>query len=384
MYVTKKELYKQTGAVDGTKVSTQPKFYDQIDGLRCFCVLGVLAQHYIHPGITKFFYTANVGVDLFFVISGFLITEILIKLKQSHKTSSALYVFYSRRILRIFPLYYLYWAILAIFFFSQIKDSLTWGLLYVYNFYAIGHNNIMLAGHLWSLAVEEQFYIVWPLVVMITPVKRLLPVIVSLLTLSLVFLLYKFTPDSYDFTYHNTLTCAVSLLTGGLLAYLKTQNPLVVQNALKKLSWTPVIAFLGTLALCVLVAKHRLGEGYLIFIRLFVCLAGFYIIGRMAVQPFKGTWGKLFLSKTARNIGKISYGIYVYHMLVFYLMAPLVNDAFGRLTSLSIFDNRLLSYIKYNPSIFEMPVYSIAVIGLAWVSYKLFELPFLKLKRFFQ
>lgn len=364
--------------------STKIKFYDQIDGLRCFCVLGVLAQHFIDPRYTKFFYTANIGVDLFFVISGFLITEILINLKQSHTTKRALYVFYSRRILRIFPLYYLYWAILITFFYSQVKHALFWGLFYAYNFYAIGHNNIEVAGHLWSLAVEEQFYIAWPLIVMVTPIKKLKAIIITLLLLSMAFLLLNFSSNSYELTYHHTFSCAISLLTGALLAYLKTEDPQQLIKLLPKLSWMPLLGFLGSLALCVLVAKNRLGEGYLIFIRFFVCLAGFYLIGRMALKPFKSIPGKIFYSKIARGIGRISYGMYVYHMLVFVVLAPYINAAFTKLFQSSLFNNKLLSYIKYNPSFFKMPVYALFVIALAWLSYILFEMRFLRLKRLFQ
>jgi peptidoglycan/LPS O-acetylase OafA/YrhL len=364
--------------------TNKPKFYDQIDGLRCFCVIGVLMQHFIDPRYTKFLYTANIGVDLFFVISGFLITEILIHMKKDHTVGRALYVFYSRRILRIFPLYYLYWFLLVVFFYSDIRDSLAWGLLYIFNFYAIGHNNVPIAGHLWSLAVEEQFYLAWPLILMVTPLKWLKTCIVSLLVLSVVFLMLKFQPGTYEYTYHHTFSCSVSLLTGALLAYLKVHTPQNVVRILPKLWWTPLFGLLGSLALCYLVQRHTLQEGYLIFIRFFVCLAGFYLIGKMALAPFKGLAGKIFLNKFARQIGRISYGVYIYHMIVFVALAPFMDKLFTRMFSLSLFSKGVFRYIKYNPSLFKMPVFAVAVILVAWLSYVIYEVKFLRLKRLFQ
>jgi peptidoglycan/LPS O-acetylase OafA/YrhL len=366
---------------------SQPKpanFYSQIDGLRCFCVIGVLMQHFIDPRYTRFFYTADIGVDLFFVISGFLITEILIKMKQKQSAKRTLYVFYTRRILRIFPLYYLYWFLLFLFFYDKVRDSITWGMLYIYNFYSIGHDNIQVSGHLWSLGVEEQFYMIWPLILMLLPFKRIRIGIIVLLLLAVAFLLYNFSPNSYAITYFHTLSCSVSLLTGALLAYLKLFHTETLKRYLPYLSWTVPVALLGTLAICTLVAIHKLGEGYLILFRFFVCIAGFYLIGRMSLNPFTGFWGRVLDNKWAKKIGQISYGIYIYHMLVFIVVAPYVNAAFTKLTEFAIFETRFLRYIKYNPSFIKMPVYALLVIIVAWLSYVIYEMRFLKLKRLFQ
>jgi peptidoglycan/LPS O-acetylase OafA/YrhL len=173
-------------------------------------------------------------------------------------------------------------------------------------------------------------------------------------------------------------------LSGALLAYLKKEHQQKLVSFLPKLSWTPLFGLLGSLAICYLVSKQTIGQGYLIFMRLLVCVAGFYLVGRMALNPFKGFTGKVFVNKAAQFIGRISYGIYIYHLMVFFLMAPFINKAFGVIFESSIFDNNILKYIKYNDSLIKFPVFTLIVIGVAAVSYYLFEKRFLKMKKFFE
>src|SRR4030095_11127987 len=156
------------------KAATLTKsYYPALDGLRGFAILGVLLQHnFSFLPIPKYGW---VGVDLFFVLSGFLITEILLKTKE-HK--NYLPNFYIRRILRIFPLYY---GSLILFFalgplVSQFKDQYSYysanqGMLWAYlqNWLYIAKPRLddhTVFSHFWSLSVEEQFYLVWPLLVL--------------------------------------------------------------------------------------------------------------------------------------------------------------------------------------------------------------------------
>jgi peptidoglycan/LPS O-acetylase OafA/YrhL len=109
------------------------------------------------------------GVDLFFVLSGFLITGILLDTRDS---ASFFRIFYIRRALRIFPVYFLY--VLAVLAFTRPAGG-WWYLTYLMNWKA-GHGvSDHYLGHLWSLAVEEQFYFVWPAVVYLVPRRRLAP-----------------------------------------------------------------------------------------------------------------------------------------------------------------------------------------------------------------
>jgi peptidoglycan/LPS O-acetylase OafA/YrhL len=167
--------------------SHSEKHFPALDGLRGLAALMVVAFHSTgHYVLTNTFDKAYlratsllwVGVDLFFVLSGFLITNILLDSKHS---SNYLRVFYGRRIVRIFPLYY---SFLAVIYFllpllgsqpsKQMTDIQPWLWTYTANinlaFYGWPDGNV---GHLWTLAIEEQFYLVWPLIVLLAGERSL-------------------------------------------------------------------------------------------------------------------------------------------------------------------------------------------------------------------
>lgn len=365
------------------KKSSPLPFYKQIDGLRCFCVLGVLFQHFLDPQLANYFYSGNIGVDFFFVISGFLITENLIKLKTENNPKRALSIFYTRRILRIFPLYYLYLGLIILFYYEEVKSVIAWGLLYVVNFFFLANDNIPVAGHLWSLAVEEQFYLVWPFIILATPLHKLKACIVSLLVLSAVFIGLNFDVSNYHHLYLNTISCSISLLTGALLANLKRENAEKLTLSLPKAFWVVLpIAFLLFL-ICFGVKKGMVGNGFLFFLRPLVCVLAFYLIAKVTLQPFKGITSKILQNKAVMYIGRISYGIYIYHMIVYIVFEPIVSKIFNNVISLSLFDSGPLRYVKYNPTIVKFPFLALLVILVASISYELFESRFLKLKKRF-
>lgn len=155
-----------------------------LDGLRAVAFLIVLGGH------SSDLVFGWMGVQLFFVLSGFLITGILLRMKESLPVKQYFTKFYGRRFLRIFPLYYLYLLLLTLaiwqknliplrFFKDELLDvvapQLSYAYLYVYDFFhasaAFVHTRLLT--HLWSLSVEEQFYIVWPLVLFFTPKEKL-------------------------------------------------------------------------------------------------------------------------------------------------------------------------------------------------------------------
>ena len=147
-----------------------------LDGLRGIAVLLVLAFHcryFFPPWMEKSARpTLDVlgwsGVDLFFVLSGYLITGILLDTKDS---SSYFRTFYARRSLRIFPLYFSFVA--AVLLLAQWRVHGFWYLTYLSNWQP-GHGvNDGYLSHLWSLAIEEQFYLIWPAVVWFVPPGRL-------------------------------------------------------------------------------------------------------------------------------------------------------------------------------------------------------------------
>ena len=147
------------------------------DGFRFFCFLSIFLYHALWPG---FGWAAplRVGVPLFFTLSGFLIGGILLKMRDSEKTlAEKLKTFYIRRSLRIFPIYYLLLGIIALA--SALKSPffgggqhLGWSATYLLNMkeWSIGHL-IDGQGHLWSLCVEEQFYLLAPLALLLLPYR---------------------------------------------------------------------------------------------------------------------------------------------------------------------------------------------------------------------
>src|ERR1041384_1331779 len=147
-----------------------------LDGLRGLAMLMVIAIHLNLLGV------GWVGLSSFFVLSGFLITRILFDdLEGTASLGEGLKRFYIRRTLRVFPIYYLYlFVLLALGFFvpvvhQQTSGELPYAFAYIYNLFLATdrHHGTHLLDHLWSLSVEEQFYLLWPFVVYLVGRKRL-------------------------------------------------------------------------------------------------------------------------------------------------------------------------------------------------------------------
>ena len=140
----------------------------QLDSLRAFAIGGVMLQHFHYPQLDRFV-PFWLGVQLFFVLSGFLITGILVR---GQPTAEFIGAFYLRRGLRLFPLYFLVVAIIAVFS-QELRDAWPYYTFYGVNFWVAKNMQWGVATHFWTLGVEEQFYLLWPLVVLFTP-RRLL------------------------------------------------------------------------------------------------------------------------------------------------------------------------------------------------------------------
>ena len=155
-----------------------------LDGLRALAIFTVLGSH------TKNYDFGWMGVQFFFVLSGFLITGILLRMKENLPAQQYFKSFYGRRFLRIFPLYYFYLFLLGLaawqtdmipFKFIQreieanVQPQLPYAFLYVYNFLHAteAYHHTPFLSHLWSLSVEEQFYIIWPLILFLTPKEKM-------------------------------------------------------------------------------------------------------------------------------------------------------------------------------------------------------------------
>src|SRR5581483_10470921 len=198
----------------------------QLDSLRAFAVIGVLVTHYL-PKTTTWFQAGFFGVRLFFVLSGFLITGILLKAGTLDRLLT-LRQFYARRFLRIFPAFYLVLIVAAALAVPGIRNGFGWYAGYLSNFYFIVHfahqrNNY--AQPFWSLAVEEQFYLVAPAALLFAPRRHLKTILLSAAAVAVAFrtaAVYANWNENAH-TYAPT-ACLDSLGLGSLLAVTRSQG----------------------------------------------------------------------------------------------------------------------------------------------------------------
>ena len=296
------------------------------------------------------------GTALFFVLSGFLITRILINTKEDNSYFSK---FYIRRSLRIFPLYYLFLLIydfvLPILQKSNIADfdQQIWFWIYLQNFAATFRWPNAGPGQFWSLAVEEHFYLFWPLVVYFSSVSRIKTTIYVII---LAALLVRILLISYGYvTGFFTLSVMDQIAIGALLAVLEIEGKL-------KSPALFINVFLITILPGAFLLYFPIGLGkdlvkYIQYIPLYFFYFSF--IGILITIKDKHWLKVIFRSKPMIFTGKVSYGLYVYHVLCFDLIkVHLKTDS----VALSFVIGLSFSYL------------------IASLSYYLFESQFLRLK----
>lgn len=359
-----------------------------LDGLRGIAILLILLTHWGIPipgssrfaaPILAFTKSCWVGVDLFFVLSGFLITGILV---DTVGTKDSLKIFYARRFLRIFPLYY--GVLVGLLLLTPVLH-LVWGpmlpllVLYMQNTgigvpldkYMLSH--AVNLNPYWSLAVEEQFYLLWPLFVFaIRDVNRLTKIAFALSGLALVLRIVLVRAGvSPWFVYCFTACRADTLLLGGALALLlrsERQGP-----AQAVLRWAP---WVGGLAALVLVPFALRPDGLQWLLSPFVRTGGFTLIalaccGLVAWTQRKDS-GSFLRQPLLRFFGRYSYGIYMLHLLCFRALYKLIEE-------------QMLSLLPWwhVAAILSWLAAAALVIGAAVLSFKYYETPFLGLKRHF-
>jgi peptidoglycan/LPS O-acetylase OafA/YrhL len=325
------------------------KYMIQLDGLRFIAVFLVMFGHWINPPFLDNvnWFLASSGVNLFFVLSGFLITGILLK-------DNTLSIFYTRRFLRIFPLYYLVIFIGVLLYIPYVRGDFWWLVSYTSN-WKTSFNGGYLGeySHLWSLGVEEQFYILFPFLMQIRK-KYLLKVFLSLIALAILTRCLSFLiapgPDLKWFSYQFTTSCFDCFGAGAVLAYLRQNQPAVLQRWLdyNKLFITSLV-----ISIILFFTVDRI-----VLPRLFFAIFCFWLIGKASYNQFNG-W---FLeNRIVIYMGKITYGLYVYHYFMPYLYKTLFN----------------LEGMKY------APLYFITTVAVASLSWFLFEQPINNFKKWF-
>lgn len=326
------------------------EWYIQIDGLRFIAVTAVIIEHFAY-GIGSVLHAGYFGVDLFFVISGFLITEGLLKSKGQ---MGAIRIFYIKRFLRIFPIYYLLLFILL--FHEPFRGIAPYAFTYTMNYYPLitGNEPPDGYGHLWSLSLEEQFYIFWPFIILFLN-KRILPyAIVGIATVSLVYF-----SATRDFV---TLPGRMfSLGFGAVLAYIKH---------VKTDFYKSDVRAKGMAVFCLSVIMYFFHQ------QIAISILSLAIVYAASNNAFNGMPQRILENKRVLYIGKISYGVYLYHLplsiaLTAYLFNPIWNNI----------NFSFLPVLKYHSWIIKLPLYYLITIGVAHLSFIAIEKPLLKLKK---
>lgn len=339
----------------------------QLDAVRAMAIALVIVEHYGGKAINSHFPlgAGSLGVGLFFCLSGFLITSILLsEFSKDEPPISVLMNFYARRFLRLVPPYYAWIAILVILGIEPVASSWPWHVTYLSNVWnALGHPIL----DFWSLAVEEQFYLLWPFVILLTPARLRLIVIIS----STIFfsLLFKFAMAELGYSGNTIQTLLFTNLSelgvGALVGALAFRHAQPFD-----FSWyTPKIdraymAICGTSIGVAILAWYLWGTGsaFRTYINDVACaLPMAWMVIRSAIG-FTGPFGAVLDNRIIQYIGRISYGIYLTHNFV----PEILRSFFGEMSR---------------------PMLGVSSMALTLIittlSWHYFEQPILKLKRYF-
>jgi peptidoglycan/LPS O-acetylase OafA/YrhL len=371
----------------GSLSAAEPNHKPELDGIRGIALLAVMLSHggpYIAQTnkVSKLFVYAMIpgwsGVELFFVLSGFLITGILLKSKTAENYFSS---FYARRFLRIFPIYYLvltvglvaaahspWWNALlpvagktriAYYFYAQ-----NWPMFWPHHLFL----KINGFGHFWSLAVEEQFYVVWPLVIWLLPENAILTICSVGLVVALplrVLMVHRF---AEDFTAMALTTSRMDgLLVGVILAILLRRGQIP-----RRWIYLCLGAGVGIIGFIAVFHHTELIGTY--FYMPTIGITGFSLLsgGLLALSQHRIAWLRYILdARWLRTVGKYSYGMYIYHIPVYLIC----THALGGRVDATLPLRWALPYIGFLMAVTFL---------VAKASYDLFESKILALKRYFR
>jgi peptidoglycan/LPS O-acetylase OafA/YrhL len=313
-----------------TESPALPKYIPQLDGLRALAIIGVMLFHQHVLG----FNLGWAGVQLFFVLSGFLITGILLDTKN---TPHYFRNFYFRRIIRIFPVYYLGLAVVIV-----IARLSGWGVedVWHYVFYIQNHHLALsswkvgfpaMFDHTWSLAIEEQFYILWPLIVYALDVKKLKVATILLFVFAILSRTILLVSTHNPYLQYMLLPTQVDTLAAG--AFLA----IVVREGgdWRKWSvWSAVTMLVSGVCILALV----LYTGYDAYWHptewansgpnlMLISLMAIFFASLISTSIFSNSVLKSVLELPwLIHIGRISYGLYLFHYPIFVLFNLMTNE----------------------------------------------------------
>ncbi len=358
-------------------MTTRIIYLPGLNGLRAIAAISVVLSHTIHAlaqfnlnpyllgtnndGGTQGLLLAGFGVSIFFALSGFLITYLL--LLEKEKASIDIPKFYLRRILRIWPLYYLYLllAVITVLYYDLYfnRSSLLLYVFYSANIPFILGITLPFLAHYWSLGVEEQFYLFWPWIVKFSKSKLLWVIaflIVFLVSAKLILHFYYSGSLADSFLLVSRFHCMMIGAFGAVLYYSK--NALFLKFADTKLTQ------IGCWIILVLVGLNKFHIASVIDNELISMVTVLLIVGQINCTNRIVNLENNFFD----FLGKISYGIYVVHPLVIFFLAKLLMPLV------------LPDFIKYFLVFFSTVG---GTVFIAFLSYNYYEKYFLTFKQKF-
>lgn len=344
-------------------------YYPQLDSLRTIAAIGVINLHWLNHnylmafGIDKSFNWGfgKYGVQLFFVLSGFLITEILIRNKDSNNKGKVILNFFIRRALRLFPIYYLLVLYLILIKDQFVIDNVGWFLTYTVNikFFLLDGLIDVWSNHLWTLSIEEQFYLLFPVIFLFTPkIKE------YLLPLAFIFIAVvtkQIGHGTEKSIFLLTIAQTDMLGIGILIALIKHKHESVYLKLSSNKMATPIIILLIA---NVIAYYFFLDNVYISTFFPYSLMISFGLLVLKATYGFTGCIGRILEFKFLKHLGKISYGLYLYHKVI-PLSLLIIFNKFG----VSI-ENVVLYYL----------INFILLVAISHLSWIILESPILRLK----
>ena len=360
-------------------------FFPNLDGLRFFSFFIVFLTHslstenvsiqqsWLYKTINmRLFAGGEIGVSFFFVLSGFLISYLLLVEKEMTNRIDVK-AFYIRRILRIWPLYY--FVVLFGFFifpllktyFGQVPNETSDPLLcftFLNNFNRIinGDSDSSVMTMMWSVAIEEQFYLVWPVLFYLIPVKKYKFIFISVFLLSTLFRVFYIHKTQIDW---HTFGVISDMAIGGLGAYLVINSKWFL-NKIENLP-KAIILLIYFLTFSYIIFKQEIFATNTMQILKRVVMAGTFIFIILEQNYAKNSLFKVGNWKTISWLGKYTYGLYCLHGI-------------GVLICITLLGKLSLNHYSWQIWVFQLPISLLLSIFISWVSYTYFESWFLKLK----